>query len=126
MITLCTFNYHQVQSICHLDDIKNEKNLDRFGVQKIYHDAVPTKVVYQGDQGWIERYSEHGFGRAHGVTIWRKTFQFDVSGFLNQEATIYLNVPKLNSQYYKHRPVIGPCASGSGMFIKLRGGGSQW
>ncbi|HYF99114.1 MAG TPA: hypothetical protein VD815_03395 [Candidatus Saccharimonadales bacterium] len=103
--------------------LKTEKNFDRFGVQKIYHDAVPSKVVCQGENGWTERYSEHGFNRIPGVTIWRKTFQFDISGFLDQEVSIYLNVPKLNSEYYEHRPVIGPCASGSGLSIKLRGGG---
>lgn len=98
-------------------------DLDTFGVQKIYQDAVHPRVVYQGVQGWTERYSEHSFSRILGVTIWRKTFQFDISGFLDQEVTIYLNVPKLNSEYYEHRPVIGPCASGSGLSIKLRGGG---
>jgi hypothetical protein len=98
-------------------------NLDRFGIQKIYQDAFHSRVVYQGDQGWAERYSEHRFRKNPGVTTWRKTFQFDISGFLNQEVTIYLNVPKLNSGYYEHRPVIGPCANGSGLSIKLRGGG---
>jgi hypothetical protein len=98
-------------------------NLDIFGVQKIYEDAVDSRVVYQGDQGWTERYSEHGFGSIPGITIRRKMFQFNVDGFLNQEVTIYLNLPQLNSEYYKHRPVIGPCASGSGLSIKLRGGG---
>lgn len=97
-------------------------NLDIFGVQKIYQDAVHPRVAYQGDQGWTERYSAHGFSKIPGVTIWRKTFQFDISGFLNQEVTIYLNVSKLNSEYYKHRPLIGPCTSGSGLSIKLRGG----
>jgi hypothetical protein len=102
---------------------KPKKGFDRYGVKKIYQDAVHSRVVYQGEQGWIERYSEHGFGSIPGITLWRKIFQFNVDGFLNQEVTIYLKLPKLNSEYYKHRPVIGPCASGSGLSIKLRGGG---
>ncbi len=101
---------------------KPEKGFDRFGVQKIYQDTAQSRVVYQGEQGWNERYSEHGFGSIPGVTIWRKTFQFNRDGFLNQEVTIYLNLPNLKSEYYEHRPIIGPCASGSGLSIKLRGG----
>jgi hypothetical protein len=102
---------------------KSKKGFDRFRVQKIYQDADHSKAVYQSEHGWTERYSQHGFGSIPVVTIWRKTFQFDVDGFLNQEVTIYLNLPKLKSEYYEHRPVIGPCASGSGLSIKLRGGG---
>ncbi len=102
---------------------RSEKSFDRFGVQKIYQDFTRPRVVYQGEKGWTERYSEHRFGSIPGVTIWRKIFQFNVDGFLNQEVTIYVNLPKLNSEYYEHRPVIGPCASGSGLSIKLRGGG---
>lgn len=98
-------------------------NLDKFGIKKIYKDVVQSRVVYQGDKEWTERYSEHSISKITGVKIWRKTFQFEMSGFLNQEVTIYLNVPKLNSEYYEYRPAIGPCASGSGLSIKLRGGG---
>ncbi len=100
-----------------------DQTLDRFGVQKTYPDAAQSRAVHQGEQGWTERYSEHGYYGIPGVTIWRKTFQFAKNGFLNQEATIYLNLPGLNSEYYDHRPEIGPCASGSGLSVKLRGGG---
>jgi hypothetical protein len=102
---------------------KHQDSFDRFKVQKIYRDAVQSRVVYQGERGWTERYSRHGYHSIPRVSIWRKIFQFNRDGFLNQEATIYLSLPKLKSEYYQHRPAIGPCATGSGLSIKLRGGG---
>lgn len=101
---------------------KPDPGFDRFGVRKIYPDAQQSRAVHQGEQGWVDQYTQHGYRRIPGVRIWRKTLHFSKNGFLNQEATIYLNVPRLNSEYYNHRPDIGPCASGSGLSIKLRGG----
>jgi hypothetical protein len=95
---------------------------DEFGIVKMFPDLEDGVTVIQNDPEWKERYTKHGYSspKLKNATVWRKTFSFSRKLKPDQEVTIYVSLPGLNPEYGKFDG-IGPCQSGSGLSIKLRG-----
>lgn len=96
--------------------------LDQFGILKKFPDLEDGVTIIQDGSEWKETFTKHGYQSIPGITIRRKTFKFIKQLKPDQEVTIYVFLPKLNSEYFEDIDGIGKCKSGSGQSIKLRGG----
>ena len=96
--------------------------LDQFGIVKKFPDLEGGVTIIQDGPEWDETFTQHGYNSVPGVKIRRKTFKFNKKLKADQEVTIYVLLPRLNSEYFEGFDGIGKCQSGSGHSIKLRGG----